>query len=115
MMTTLQSTGATPRTSYLVAAIGKTKGALVQCFGRDECEASRAVEALFVDTYGEEGKTMCIDTEATVGLVLGGDPDYIRGVIEERLEAAMADAEGRSDEEFFAAVAAKDAFNEKFQ
>jgi hypothetical protein len=70
-----------PRTSYLVAAIGATKGALAQCFAQSPGDAARAVAALALDVLGEKCACCCIDTGAAPGLWLTGDPAYIRAAI----------------------------------
>jgi hypothetical protein len=69
------------RISYLVAAMGSSKGALAQCFARSPTEAVNAVAALALDAFGEECECDCIDTEAAPGLWIEGDPTYIRAAI----------------------------------
>lgn len=70
--------------SYLVAVVGKSKGVLAQCFAKDEAQANRTTEALFLDTFGESGSARCIDTGAAAGTWIEGDPEYIRAQIESR-------------------------------
>ncbi len=73
----------TSNQSYLVAAIGRKKGALVQCFAKNERNASDAVAALFIDTFSEAVIAVnCVDTDAAVGTFIEGDPAYIQSVIE---------------------------------
>lgn len=67
--------------SYLVAAIGATKGALIQCFADSEAQANAAVEALFIDTYGEPAEVQVIDMGAPASVFIEGDPEYIRSVL----------------------------------
>lgn len=70
------------KTSFLVAAMGETKGAIVQCFARNATEAECAVSALFVDTYDEQPAVCCIDRDAVPGLFISSDdPGYIRFVL----------------------------------
>lgn len=70
-----------PATSYLVAAIGATRGALVQCFARSGAQAERAVRAIALDTFRSDAECHCIDTGAPAGLWIDGDPSYIRAAI----------------------------------
>ena len=66
------------RTSYLVAAHGAKKGVIAQCFAASEKEACAAVSALCMDRFRESMTVEAIDTEATPGLWIEGDADYIR-------------------------------------
>jgi hypothetical protein len=68
-------------TSHLIAAYGKTKGVLAQCYGRSPEQARKAVRAICLDTLGEDVETKCIDTEALPGLWITGDADYIRSQV----------------------------------
>jgi len=81
MTTNTNSEQHTSRASYLVAALGYSKGALAQCFARSPGEAARAVAALAIDTLGEECECQCIDTGAIPGLWIPGDPAHIRAAI----------------------------------
>lgn len=74
----------TPRTSYLVAAMGPSRGALMQCYAHDAAEAERFVNAACLDWLGEDTECVCIDTGGAPGLFIKGDPAYIRRVITHR-------------------------------
>ena len=67
--------------SYLVAALGMHRGALVQCFARSEAHAERAVRALARDVLSENAECRCIDTGAPAGLWIEGDPAYVRAAL----------------------------------
>lgn len=70
------------KTSYLVAAIGEKKAALVQCFAVTQERASKAVSALFLDHFGEVAVSAeCIDTDAVAGLFIEAEPQYVKNVI----------------------------------
>ncbi|WP_175969643.1 hypothetical protein [Burkholderia sp. BCC0322] len=69
------------KTSYLVAVTSQRKGVLMQCFARTKERAESACEALFADTFHEDGQATAFDEDAVVGIWIEGDPDYIRSVI----------------------------------
>jgi len=98
-----------PKTSYLVAATGVTRGLLAQVFARDEGKACAAVNAAALDFCGEAMECLVIDTEATPGLWFEGDPAYIRAVILKATEALakLHDGEGAVRYHERAAVLAK--------
>ncbi|KUY74556.1 hypothetical protein WI25_01395 [Burkholderia cepacia] len=69
------------KTGYLCAVTGKTKGVLVSCFADTKEQAEDACEALFVDTFEEDGVATAFDEGAKPGIWIEGCPDYIRSVI----------------------------------
>ncbi|HDR9174470.1 TPA: hypothetical protein QDB23_001683 [Burkholderia vietnamiensis] len=69
------------KTCHLVAVTGKTKGVLVSCFADTKERAEAACEALFVDSFGEDGIATAFDEGAAPGIWIEGCPDYIRSVI----------------------------------
>jgi len=75
------------KTSYLVAAMGAKRGALVQCYARSAPQAERAVRSIALDVFREDVECRCIDTGAPAGLWLDGDPSYIQAVLAHPQEA----------------------------
>jgi hypothetical protein len=67
---------------YLVAIVGKSKGALVSVHTRNELDARRCTEGLWLDIEDEYTESACIDIGAKPGLWIEGDPAYIRSAVE---------------------------------
>jgi len=67
--------------SYLVAAIGITRGVIAQCFASSEAQARGAVEAIATDCLGEDCYSVVIDRDASPGFWMEGSAEYIRTVV----------------------------------
>jgi hypothetical protein len=61
--------------------MGQTKGVIAQAYATSERAAERAVNAMFVDTFGEDAQAVVIDVDAAPGLWIEGNPAYIRSRI----------------------------------